>query len=148
MKILLPILLATSLHAQTWYAVTTVDQQSPKVTVTMPGGTTYRIGSTTNDVWSVPITLTKTTAVVNYADGKPGHPPDPDPGFPKIMQVTVTPAVQSIVITDGRVNPSTVTTVNVPALGTPPFVGPYTCTVQFTPNWTFSIDPNTCVVKK
>jgi hypothetical protein len=53
-----------------WFTLLKPAQQSPSTTVTLPAGTTYRIGDSQNNKWSAPVTTTTTVTIVDYADGQ------------------------------------------------------------------------------
>src|SRR6202453_5050942 len=70
-----------------WFTLLTPAQQSLTTNVGLPAETTYRIGDSENNKWSVPVTTTAAVTVVDYADGLDGRPADPDPGTPKEFDI-------------------------------------------------------------
>jgi hypothetical protein len=67
--------------------------------VTLPAGTTYRLGDSVNNLWSAPITVTVPTTFspVSYPAGQFPFP-DPDPGTVKEIDVLETAAAQNITV--------------------------------------------------
>lgn len=127
MKIILLLLFAAPLGAQTWFTVPA--QSSVNVSVTMPPGTTYQFCTTTK-VCSTAITTTAVTSVVNYADGLNGRPADPAPGLNKILQVQELPTAYNVTVNDSTSKPTKITIIPVP-VSTATVVGSYpaTCVV-------------------
>src|ERR1700677_3385064 len=98
--------------APVWFTLLTPAQQSLTTTVGLPAGTTYRIGDSENNKWSVPVTTTAAVTVVDYADGQDGRPADPDPGTPKEFDIQESATPQNVTV-DGL-------SVTVPALPSAP----------------------------
>src|SRR6202789_4320527 len=91
-----------------WFTLLTPAQQSLTTNVGLPAETTYRIGDSENNKWSVPVTTTAAVTVVDYADGQDGRPADPDPGTPKEFDIQESATPQNVTV-DGL-------SVTVPAL--------------------------------
>jgi hypothetical protein len=81
-----------------WFTLLTPAQQSLTTTVGLPAGTTYRIGDSENNKWSVPVTTTAAVTVVDYADGQDGRPADPDPGTPKEFDIQESATPQNVTV--------------------------------------------------
>lgn len=119
MKIILKLAFIAALclpaHAQTtWYTI--VPLQALTLNVTLPAGTTYRFLSS-NGKATIPVTTTAAVTLSSWDDGLNGHPPDPDAGIPKVMQVQQASAAFSVSLIDSSVNPASTTTTQVSALG-------------------------------
>jgi hypothetical protein len=110
--------LASPAFSQTWLKVAGSEQQALTLSVSLPAGTTYRIGDTANNKWCV-ATATAAVTLVDYADGLNGRLADCDSGTPKEFDVLETVSTQTVTLTDASVTPAKVTTVPVPALPPP-----------------------------
>jgi hypothetical protein len=119
------LLAAPALYAQTstntW---TTIAPESSGISVTLPAGTTYRLGDYKNNIWSAPITVSaKTTFSPLYFPSGQFPFSDPDYGTAKELDVLQTTASQSISVTNATVSPVSTIAQIVPSL-TPPTTVP------------------------
>jgi hypothetical protein len=124
---LIALLLATPLlHGQTTPAPTgpvwaTISAESPTVAVTLPAGTTYRVGDYTNNRWSESITVSSPTTISPISMGGPNPFPfsDPDQGTVKELDVLETAGSQSINVTNLAASPAVSVAQIVPPLVPP-----------------------------
>lgn len=126
----LPACAQTAPTAPTWYTI--VPLQALTLNVTLPPGTTYRFLSS-NGKATIPVTTTATVTLSSWDDGLNGHPPDPDAGIPKVMQVQQASAAFTVSLIDSSVNPASTTVSQVSALGAAaPTTYAITCTASAT----------------
>ena len=131
------ILAAPALHGQTAPAApvwATVTSENASISVTLPAGTTYRLGDYTNNKWSDPITVSAPTTINPVSMGGPNPFPfsDPDPGVVKEFDVLETTVAQTITVTNLAVSPATTVSQIVPPLVPP-------AAVPVTPGTTYTI---------
>lgn len=116
------------LHAQTststspvWFTVT---QENAAVSVTLPAGTTYRLGDYTHNLWSQSVTVSQTTTLSPVSMGVANSFPfsDPDQGTVKELDILETSAPQSVTVADSSVTPATTVALAVPPIAPPPAV--------------------------
>lgn len=146
--------------AQTYTVITSAKQT---ITINLPAGAIWQIGNTADNKWSADqsnsfgVSFTAwygELANYNYL----AKFADPDPTKPEVFRIKQTAVQQTIYLTDRSVTPSKNIPVVIPALDvvapppppppppTPaPFLGRYTCVVNFASDWTFSVDPKTCI---
>ena len=128
----------SSIPALTWSTLVPASQQSPSTIVTIPVGSTWRICDPTEARCTTPVVVTATTTrVVDYADGKPGDPPDPAPGVSKQFEVLETAAIQ-LPLVNGVAK-------TVP-VAPPPVTVTYTITCTGTTKWTVGSPPPTLTI--
>ena len=135
---LLAILLAAPLlHAQTTTSApvwATITQENTAIAVTLPAGTTYRLGDYTHNLWSPSVTVGATTTLNPVSMGVANTPfpfSDPDPGTVKELDILETANAQSIIVTNSSVSPATTVTQIVPPL-VPPSTVPVTPGTSYT----------------
>src|SRR5450631_4292097 len=112
LRLIAPLLLATpALYAQTTPAQVwnTIAAESATTSVTLPAGTTYRLGDYTNNKWSAPVTVQVDTTLNPISMGVANSFPfsDPDEGTVKELDILETVAPQTITVTDLSVAPAT-----------------------------------------
>jgi hypothetical protein len=129
---------APLLHGQTTPAPTgpvwaTISAESLTTSVTLPAGTTYRLGDYTNNRWSDPITVSAPTTISPISMGGPNPFPfsDPDQGTVKEFDVLETAGPQSITVTNLAASPAVSVAQMVPPL-VPPAVVPVTPGTSYT----------------
>jgi hypothetical protein len=118
------LLAAPALHGQTAPATpvwATITSENASISVTLPAGTTYRLGDYTNNKWSDPVTVSATTTISPVSMGGPNPFPfsDPDTGVVKELDVLETAAPQTIVVTNSANTPATTMSQIVPPLVPP-----------------------------
>jgi len=143
------LLAAPALYAQataptatnTW---TTIASENSGISVTLPAGTTYRLGDYTHNLWSASITVSGITTFspVYFPAGQFPFS-DPDNGTAKELDVLETTAPQSISVTNVSVSPATTISQIVPSL-TPPTTVPVLPGTSYTLTFSnFSTPPAT-----
>jgi hypothetical protein len=144
----LPLLTAPALYGQTTSAApvwTMITAESSTVAVTLPTGTTYRLGDTVNNRWSASITVNQPTTInpVSMAGNNPFPFSDPDPGTAKELDVQETQVAQMIAVTNLAASPTTTVSQAVPPLA-PPTTVPVLPGTAYTLTFSnFSIAPGT-----
>lgn len=166
LKLAVVVLLCVSARAQTWFAASPQIVDGSSVTFTSTVTVRYGQGVSTcvatyltcvsgkpsPAAWLPPVTISATAAnPVTILVGTTWAASDPAPGVYKQLQIQETTAAQVVAVTSNGVKIA----VSVPALPAPPppsklppFVGKYTCAILFASDWTFNVDPTTCVVSK
>ena len=113
-----------------WY---TIAQESQTTAVTIPAGSTYRLGDYTNNKWSSPVTVSQNTTFSPLYFPSGQFPfTDPDPGTAKELDIQQTTSTQTVSVTNLGTSPATIASLNVPAL-TPPG------SIQTTPGTSYTI---------
>jgi hypothetical protein len=112
---------APLLHGQTAPATpgpvwATIASESTSISVTLPAGTTYRLGDYANNRWSDPVTVTAPTTIspMSMSGGDPFPFSDPDQGTVKELDVLETTAPQTIAVTNLATSPATTVSQIVP----------------------------------
>jgi hypothetical protein len=138
-----------TLYAQTTAAAaintwTTIASESAGISVTLPAGTTYRLGDYTNNAWSAPITVSAATTFSPLFFPAGQFPfSDPDNGTAKELDVLQTTAPQSISVTNVSVSPVSTISQIIPPL-TPPTTVPVLPGTSYTLTFSnFSTPPAT-----
>jgi len=132
--------IAVTAPGATW---STVTSENTSISVTLPVGTTYRLGDYTHNLWSESVTVTAATTInpVSMASGDPFPFSDPDPGTVKELDVIETTVPQTISITNAGVYPGTPTALIIPAI-VPPTSVPVTPGTSYTLTFSnFAISP-------
>jgi hypothetical protein len=135
---ILLVVMATPALAQTWFKVAS---ESPTLSLSMPAGTTFRMGNAADNKWSLNQTPTGPTTVNVYYPSMSGVFPDPDPGQPKEIDILESAAARTVTLTDTSVSPAKVTSLTVPALA----AGSYP-PITFTPGTVYPVGFSKIVV--
>ncbi|HWB32873.1 MAG TPA: hypothetical protein VG714_06850 [Acidobacteriaceae bacterium] len=108
---LLSILFAAPVFAQTtaptWFTITS---ENVSVSVTLPAGTTYRLGNATSNCWAQ-VTVQAQTTINPLSMGVANQQfpfSDPCPNQVKEFDVLETPAAQTITVTNSTASPATI----------------------------------------
>jgi len=102
-----PLLHGQGTPAPTGPVWTTISAESSTIAVTLPAGTTYRLGDYTNNRWSDSITVSSPTTISPISMGGPNPFPfsDPDQGVVKELDVLEMAGPQSITVTNLAASP-------------------------------------------
>ena len=105
--------IAVTAPGATW---STVTSENTSISVTLPVGTTYRLGDYTHNLWSESVTVTAATTInpVSMASGDPFPFSDPDYGAVKELDVIQTTTSQTVAVTNTSVSPATTVALIVP----------------------------------
>jgi hypothetical protein len=102
-------------HAQIWIKIAT---ESTTVSVTLPAGATYRLGSGTSWSASMVVAGATTFSPLFFPSGEFPFA-DPAPGLLKELDVMEGAASQAVIMIDSSTTPTTTTTLSIPGT-TPP----------------------------
>jgi hypothetical protein len=119
------LLTGSSALAQTWFKVAS---ESPTLSLTIPAGTTYRMGNAADNKWSVNQIAPGPVTINVFYPSMGGSFPDPDPGQPKELDILETAGAQTVTLADTSVSPTKVTSIIVPGLAASAAYPPVTFT--------------------
>jgi hypothetical protein len=111
----------------------TITPENANIAVTLPAGTTYRLGDYTNNRWSDSITVSSPTNIspVSMAGSNPFPFSDPDQGVVKELDVLETATPQTVSVTNLALSPAATVAQIVPPL-VPPTAVPVTPGTTYT----------------
>jgi hypothetical protein len=105
--------LTTTALAQIWVKVAS---ESPTLSLTLPTGTTYRMGNSADNRWSLNQAVSTQLMMPVYYPIMSVAFQDPDPGRLKEVDILETAAMQTVTLSDTSISPMKVTVINIPPL--------------------------------